>query len=107
MHEECAREALSVRADTKRRPERLHHALLCPTLPFEVGVLHKSLIESECLHGGFVVHLLLASSPENNLRPQMLPARHTTRMCVVLRLLQGPPHPLLPPASFVLREMVK
>lgn len=39
MHEESAREALSVRLDTKRRPERLDRALLCPTQPFEVGVL--------------------------------------------------------------------
>lgn len=28
MHEESVREALSVRVDTKRRPERLHHSLL-------------------------------------------------------------------------------
>lgn len=39
MHEESEREAHSVRVDTKRRPERLHHSLLCHTLPFEVGVL--------------------------------------------------------------------
>lgn len=50
---------------------------------------------------------VLTSSPERHLRPQTLPARHSISVRVVLSLLQGPPHTLRPPASFLQRETVK